>query len=74
MEAERLPAMCGRLTLTTVVSSTYMNVPNMTAIATIHGLMCGRSAVATGLFLPLGELHRSEHGGDNGVVTETGRW
>src|SRR5204862_1193278 len=36
--AERLPAMCGSDTFTTVVSSTSMNVANMTAIATIHGL------------------------------------
>ena len=38
--AERLPAMCGSDTLTTVVSSTSMKVANMTAIATIHGLTC----------------------------------
>ena len=36
--AERLPAMCGSDTLTTVVSSTSMKVANMTAIATIQGL------------------------------------
>ena len=36
--ADRLPAMCGSDTLTTVVSSTSMKVANMTAIATIHGL------------------------------------
>ena len=35
---ERLPAMCGSETLTTVVSSTSMKVANMTATATIHGL------------------------------------
>src|SRR5260370_39375280 len=40
---ERLPAMCGRETLTTVVSSTSMKVANITATATIHGLMCGCS-------------------------------
>ena len=39
--AERLPAMCGSDTLTTVVSSTSMNVANMTATATSHGLTCG---------------------------------
>ena len=38
--ADRLPAMCGSDTLTTVVSSTSMNVANMTAIATIQGLTC----------------------------------
>src|SRR5580765_4148893 len=36
--AERLPAMCGSDTFTTVVSSTSMKVANMTATATIHGL------------------------------------
>src|ERR1035441_2432881 len=40
---ERLPAICGRDTFTTVVSSTSMNVANMTATATIHGLTVGRS-------------------------------
>jgi hypothetical protein len=35
--AERLPAMCGSDTFTTVVSSTSMNVANITATATIHG-------------------------------------
>ena len=44
IDADRLPAMCGSDTLTTVVSSTSMNVANMTAIATIHGLTCGCSA------------------------------
>src|SRR5579872_5722539 len=38
--ADRFPAICGSDTLTTVVSSTSMNVANMTAIATIHGLTC----------------------------------
>ena len=37
--ADMLPAMCGSATFTTVVSSTSMKVPNMTAIATNHGLM-----------------------------------
>src|SRR3954447_17210156 len=36
--AERLRAMCGKDTLTTVVSRTSMKVANITAIATIHGL------------------------------------
>ena len=39
--ASRLPAMWGRDTFTTVVSSTSMKVANMTAIATIHGLTWG---------------------------------
>ena len=37
--AERLPAMCGRETLTTVVSSTSMKVASITAMAMIQGLM-----------------------------------
>src|SRR5436190_22280001 len=43
--ADRLPAMCGSETLTTVVSSTSMNVANITEIAIIQGLM-GRSVKA----------------------------
>src|SRR5262249_58609111 len=38
MVAERLPAMWGSDTFTTVVSRISMNVANMTATATIHGL------------------------------------
>jgi hypothetical protein len=38
MEADRLPAMCGSDTLTTVVSSTSMKVANMTETAISHGL------------------------------------
>src|SRR5882724_11698647 len=38
--AERLPAMCGSDTFTTVVSSTSIKVANITATATIHGLTC----------------------------------
>src|SRR5262245_10217251 len=37
MVADRLPAMCGSDTLTTVVSSTSMNVANITEIAMIQG-------------------------------------
>jgi hypothetical protein len=33
---ERLPAICGRLTLTTEVSSTSITALDMTAIATSH--------------------------------------
>ena len=39
--ADKLPAICGSDTFTTVVSSTSIKVPSMTAIATIHGLMWG---------------------------------
>ena len=34
---DRLPAMCGRETFTMVVSSTSMNAPSVTTIATSHG-------------------------------------
>src|ERR1035441_10473962 len=47
--AERLPAICGRETLTTVVSSTSMNVANMTAVATIQGLTCGCGSAGDGI-------------------------
>src|SRR2546425_8880445 len=36
--ADRLPAMCGSETFTTVVSSTSMKVANITAMAMIQGL------------------------------------
>src|SRR3954469_22553057 len=36
--ADRLPAMCGSDTFTTVVSSTSMKVANITDVAMIHGL------------------------------------
>src|SRR5881628_2752469 len=39
--ADRFPAMCGNETLTTVVSSTSMNVPNITATAMSQGLTDG---------------------------------
>src|SRR5438132_7556424 len=48
IEADRLPAMCGSDTLTTVVSSTSMNVANITETATIQGLTT-RSVSATQL-------------------------
>ena len=40
--AERLPAMCGSETLTTVVSSTSMKVLDMTAMAMSQGLISAR--------------------------------
>src|SRR5215468_9406988 len=42
--AERLPAMCGSDTLTTLVSSTSMKVASITEMAMIHGLMFGCSS------------------------------
>src|ERR1039458_4434971 len=44
--AERLPAICGRATLATLVSSTSMKVASITVRATIHGLMSGRAGRA----------------------------
>src|SRR5207244_9985081 len=44
--ADRLPAMCGSDTLTTVVSSTSMKVANITEIAMIHGFTCLCSVTA----------------------------
>src|SRR3954468_19738154 len=38
--ADSVPAMCGSDTFTTVVSSTSMNVANITETAMSHGLMC----------------------------------
>src|SRR4029077_17738177 len=40
IDADRLPAMCGSDTFTTVVSSTSMKVANITETAMIHGLTC----------------------------------
>src|SRR4029450_8378343 len=60
--AERLPAMCGSDTLTTVVSSTSMNVANMTAIGTIHGLRVGCSLSIV--------LLRVDGGGDGHARTQ----
>ena len=41
MVADKLPAMWGSDTLTTVVSSTSMKVANITATAMSQGLMAG---------------------------------
>src|SRR5947208_3418400 len=45
IEADRLPAMCGSDTLTTVVSSTSMNVANITEMAISQGLTCFASLI-----------------------------
>src|SRR3954471_15408371 len=45
IDTDRLPAMCGSDTLTTVVSSTSMKVANITETAISQGLMC-RSLIA----------------------------
>src|SRR5581483_12029660 len=76
MLAERLPAMCGSETFTTVVSSTSMKVANMTATATIQGLTgfsalmasscalrsggCGRASDHAGRGAPLFRVHRRD--------------
>jgi hypothetical protein len=41
--ADRFPAMCGRETFTTVVSSTSIKVLDMTATAISQGLISGRA-------------------------------
>lgn len=46
--AERLPAMCGSDTFTTVVSSTSMKVQNITEMAMIQGLTCFCSDMRSG--------------------------
>src|SRR5579884_939383 len=56
--AERFPAMCGRETLTTVVSSTSIKVQNITEMATIQGLTCFCSDMRQGL--ALGQLQHTE--------------
>ncbi len=43
----RLPAICGRATLATLVSSTSMKVASITTKAITHGLMAGFSGAAT---------------------------
>ena len=50
--ADRLPAMWGSDTLTTVVSSTSMKVPNMTATAMIQGLMYRCSGSYASVIVP----------------------
>src|SRR5947209_16277573 len=40
IDADKLPAMCGNETFTTVVSSTSMKVANITEVAIIQGLTC----------------------------------
>src|SRR5579872_6629505 len=47
-DADMLPAICGSDTFTTVVSSTSIKVLNITATATIHGLMCGMPSSLSG--------------------------
>src|ERR1017187_281805 len=39
---DKLPAICGSDTFTTVVSNTSIKVANITATATIHGFTCGK--------------------------------
>ena len=70
--AERLPAMCGSDTLTTVVSSTSMKVANITAIAMIQGLTCrcsGMTDFLTSLdFLTGIDSRRDRHAGPQQVL------
>jgi hypothetical protein len=45
VEAERLPAICGKATLATEESSTTMKVASITETATIHGFTEGRHSM-----------------------------
>src|SRR5262249_32960772 len=56
--ADRLPAICDSDTFTTVVSSTTMNVPNMTAIAVSHGLTWCSSVTSRGSLQEDGHIRR----------------
>src|SRR5262245_39775243 len=57
---ERLPAMCGNETFTTVVSRTSMKVPNITATAMSHGLICGTEGFTSSMLLHA-HLHDGGH-------------
>ncbi len=58
IDAERLPAMCGSDTFTTVVSSTSMNVANITETAMSQGLICFCSICGSKEFRSLGSDFR----------------
>ena len=49
MDADRLPAICGRATLAMEESSTTMKVDSITESATIHGFTEGRQSTLAGL-------------------------
>src|SRR5262245_3585576 len=57
-----LPAMCGSATFTTVVSSTSMKVPNMTAMAMNHGFTAGWAGVPSAI-----ALRRAVNGGEDAL-------
>src|SRR4051795_7518604 len=59
MVADSVPAMCGSDTFTTVVSSTSMNVANITETAISQGLMCFSAISASG-FSASGDHHFTE--------------
>ena len=65
--AERLPAMCGSDTLTTVVSSTSMKVANITEIAMSQGLIDERGSMIREitssiiLYFLVFRIHRRRH-------------
>src|SRR2546425_10052917 len=58
--AERLPAMCGNDTFTTVVSRTSMNVANITEMTMIQGLIGGTDVFCSVILLSL-HLHLRHH-------------
>src|SRR6266850_2424327 len=72
--AERLPAMWGNETLTTVVSSTSIKVLIMTAEATNHGLMtrAGGAGPGTKLFPACSAAYRGQHHRGHRIVTDAG--
>src|SRR5271154_3732032 len=47
--ADSPPAICGSATLATLVSSTSMNVANVTTRAMIHGFTAGRHVESAGM-------------------------
>src|SRR5712691_10806632 len=66
IEAERLPAMCGSDTFTTVVSSTSMNVANITETAMSQGLTCRWDSVMARQEGRRAERQEWKDGGQNG--------
>jgi hypothetical protein len=67
---ERLPAMCGSETLTTVVSSTSMKVANITATATIHGLTWGCGIAVDGIRSLVSMMPQTRHQGKRAMPEE----
>src|SRR5579872_307016 len=71
MEDERLPAICGRATLATLVSSTSMNVASITVPAITHGLTSGFSTPSD-VSCGIESLTASSLGQDRGLDIHSG--